>query len=201
MDLLKPVNKSKYADNKAFHVLFELSYDEVYRTAYMITQSRTTAEDAVQEAYLKAFEHLDSLKEPKKFFSWIKSIAVRCAIDILRQQKRLTMLDNFSDNPSGDYVSPALLPQPETEAERLELKAKLREAIHSLNDIHRQVVVLKYYLGFDTQEIAQALDLPPGTVKSRLHRALKILNSKISDDKSFPLPAYNTMTKKGGTPQ
>jgi DNA-directed RNA polymerase specialized sigma24 family protein len=62
-------------------------------------------------------------------------------------------------------------------------------------------VVLKYYLGFDTREIARTLDLPPGTVKSRLHRALKILNLKISNDKNFPLPVYKTITKKEGTQQ
>jgi RNA polymerase sigma-70 factor (ECF subfamily) len=201
MDLLKLVNKSKYKDNKAFQVLFELFYDEVYRIAYLITQSRTMSEDAVQEAFLKAFERLDTLKEPKKFVSWIKSITARCAIDILRQQKCLTVLDEFADYPNGDYISPAVLPQPETEAERRELKAKLREAIYSLNPIHRQVVVLKYYLGFDTREIARTLDLPPGTVKSRLHRALKILNLKISSDKNFPLPVYKTITKKEGTQQ
>lgn len=201
MDLLKLVCQSKNKDNKAFQVLFELSYDEVYRTAYMITQSRTMSEDAVQEAFLKAFERLDTLKEPKKFVSWIKAITARRAIDMLRQQKRLTLLDDYADYPINDCISPALLPQPETEAERRELKAKLREVIRSLDAIHRQVIVLKYYLGFDTREIAQILDLPPGTVKSRLHRALKILNSKISSDKSFPLPAYNTMIKKGGTLQ
>jgi RNA polymerase sigma factor (sigma-70 family) len=94
---------------------------------------------------------------------------------------------DISELSTEDYFSQVKLPMPETEAERRELRAKLLEAIDSLTPVHRQVVVLKYFLDFDNQAIAETLNLPLGTVKSRLHRALKILNCKLTKDENFPL--------------
>jgi RNA polymerase sigma-70 factor (ECF subfamily) len=187
MDLFKIVNRSKNKDNKAFQILFEMFYEEVYRVSYLITRSPSLAEDATQEAFLKAFERLDTLKEPRKFGAWVKAIATRSAVDILRQLKHMVTSQDISELSTDDYFPQVKLPMPETEAERRELRAKLLEAIDSLTPVHRQVVVLKYFLDFDNQAIAETLNLPLGTVKSRLHRALKILNCKLTEDENFPL--------------
>ncbi|WP_422447136.1 RNA polymerase sigma factor [Thermoanaerobacterium sp. DL9XJH110] len=187
MDLFKIVNRSKNKDNKAFQILFEMFYEEVYRVSYLITRSPSLAEDATQEAFLKAFERLDTLKEPRKFGAWVKAIATRSAVDILRQRKHMVTSQDISELSTDDYFPQVKLPMPETEAERRELRAKLLEAIDSLTPVHRQVVVLKYFLDFDNQAIAETLNLPLGTVKSRLHRALKILNCKLTEDENFPL--------------
>ncbi|HHV56484.1 MAG TPA: sigma-70 family RNA polymerase sigma factor, partial [Firmicutes bacterium] len=70
-------------DAPALRVLFELFYEDAYRSAYMITRNQHQAEDVTQEAFLKAFNHFDTLAEPKKFGAWLKSIVVRTAIDLL----------------------------------------------------------------------------------------------------------------------
>ena len=80
---------------------------------------------------------------------------------------------------------------PETEAEVKELRLQLKKAIYSLNTIHRQVIIMKYYLNLDTREMSEVLDLPIGTIKSRLHRALKKLEKSLK-------PTYADIEKEGG---
>ena len=191
MKLFDIVEKSKNRDNKAFQILFELFYEDTYRTSYMITRDLALAEDATQDAFLKAFKKLDTLRESKKFGSWVKAIAARSALDILRKRKRLTMIEDITEYPQDDYMFNTPLSLPETEAEVKELRLQLKKAIYSLNTIHRQVIIMKYYLNLDTREMSEVLDLPIGTIKSRLHRALKKLEKSLK-------PTYADIEKEGG---
>lgn len=193
------LQKNKQQNIQAFHILFELFYQDAYRTAYLITKNPSSAEDAVQEAFVKAFSNLDTLKEPSKFGTWIKTITARCAIDTLREQKRLITVDEVMDIPANNFICSMTLPMPETEAERNEMKAKLLEVIDSMKTIYRQVIILKYYMDFDNQQISETLGIPLGTVKSRIYRALEILYSKIRSDKSFPLPVNYSNIKREGS--
>ncbi|MDD4569376.1 MAG: sigma-70 family RNA polymerase sigma factor [Tepidanaerobacteraceae bacterium] len=192
MKLFAIVEQSKN-DSKAFQVLFELFYEDVYRTSYLITRDQPLAEDATQEAFLKAFQKLDTLRNPKKFGPWVRSIAARSAVDILRKRKHLTVIEDITEFPQDYYVHNISSSLPETEAEKNELHSNLNKAIHSLNPIHRQVVVMKYYLNLNTREIADNLSLPIGTVKSRLYRALKQLE--------ISLQPQNNNIGKGGALQ
>lgn len=192
MKLFAIVEQSKN-DSKAFQVLFELFYEDVYRTSYLITRDQPLAEDATQEAFLKAFQKLDTLRNPKKFGPWVRSIAARSTVDILRKRKHLTVIEDITEFPQDYYVHNISSSLPETEAEKNELHSNLNKAIHSLNPIHRQVVVMKYYLNLNTREIADNLSLPIGTVKSRLYRALKQLE--------ISLQPQNNNIGKGGALQ
>jgi len=189
MNLLKVIRKFRDKDSKAFQILYEMFYDDVYRTAFLITRDHPLAEDATQEAFMKAFEKITTLNEPKKFSSWVKSIAARSAIDIMRSRKRLSVIDDVSDYKSEDFIfeNPRFLPEEEV-LER-EFKKQLQQAIYSLNPIHRQIIVMRYYLDLNNQEIAGILDLPLGTVKSRLHRALKNLMVVVKNLEEFG-PGY-----------
>lgn len=175
MDLLKIVQRSLKGEKKAFQVLFELFYKEAYHSAYLITRNREQAEDAAQEAFLKAFKRLDTLQEPKKFGAWIRSIAARSALDILRREKHLLSTDEPEHLGHDLPLFSSGFPLPELEAERSELRSRVREVIASLKPAHQHVLVLKFFHDLDDPEIAKLLDIPVGTVKSRTHRALQLV--------------------------
>jgi RNA polymerase sigma-70 factor (ECF subfamily) len=185
MKLFSMVERSRNQDSKAFQVLFELFYEDVYRTSYFITRDPSLAEDATQEAFCKAFQKLDTLRESKKFGPWVKSIAARSAVDILRQRQHLTVVEDITGFSQDDYINniPQLLP--ENEVVKHELQAQIKEAIYALSPIHRQVIVMKYYLSLNTREIADTLNLPIGTVKSRLDRALRQLEISLQSENNY----------------
>ncbi|HHY70281.1 MAG TPA: sigma-70 family RNA polymerase sigma factor [Thermoanaerobacterales bacterium] len=185
MKLFSMVERSRNQDSKAFQVLFELFYEDVYRTSYFITRDPSLAEDATQEAFCKAFQKLDTLRESKKFGPWVKSIAARSAVDILRQRQHLTVVEDITGFSQDDYINniPQLLP--ENEVVKHELQAQIKEAIYALSPIHRQVIVMKYYLSLNTREIADTLNLPIGTVKSRLYRALRQLEISLQSENNY----------------
>lgn len=184
MKLSNMVEQSKSKDNRAFQVLFELFYEDVYRTSYFITRDASLAEDATQEAFCKAFQKLDTLRESKKFGPWVKSIAARSAIDIMRQRQCFTLVEDITEFSQDCCLNDVPKFLPENEVLRHELQFRMKEAIYALNPIHRQVIVMRYYLNLNTREIADTLNLPIGTVKSRLYRALKQLeiSLKLEDD-------------------
>lgn len=166
-------------DAPALRVLFELFYEDAYRSAYMITRNQHQAEDVTQEAFLKAFNHFDTLAEPKKFGAWLKSIVVRTAIDLLRREKRFVFSDELEGESGEAGLYPAAFPLPEEELERAELKAVVRQAVAALPAKQQLVVVLKFYHGLKDPEIAQVLQVSVGTVKSRAHRALLTLAKRL----------------------
>lgn len=166
-------------DAPALRVLFELFYEDAYRSAYMITRDPHQAEDATQEAFLKAFTHFDTLAEPKKFGAWLKSIVVRTAIDLLRREKRFVFSDDLEGESGEAGLYPGAFPLPEEELERTELKAVVQQAVAALPAKQQLVVVLKFYHGLKDPEIAQVLQVSVGTVKSRAHRALHTLGKRL----------------------
>lgn len=184
MNIFKIVEQSKDKDNKAFQILFEMFYPDVYKTAFIITHSNSLAEDAAQEAFIKAFEKLHTLKEADKFGSWVKAIAARSAVDIIRSRKNLTLVEDLPESYNEEFIFDNWS-LPEKKLLQGELKKQLLQAIYSLNAIHRQVIVMRYYLEFSISEIAKALALPVGTVKSRLHRGLKNLWVIINEQEDF----------------
>lgn len=190
MKLFNMVEQSKNKDSKAFQVLFELFYEDVYKTSYFITRDPSLAEDATQEAFCKAFQKLDTLRESKKFGPWVKSIAARSAIDIMRQRQRFTVVEDITGFSLDDYINNIPQSLPENETVKRELRSNIKEAIYALNPIHRQVIVMKYYLSLNTREIADTLNLPIGTVKSRLYRALKQLEVSLQ-------PEINSIGEEG----
>ncbi|MGB9885445.1 MAG: RNA polymerase sigma factor [Moorellales bacterium] len=168
MDIVDAVSRSRQGDQEAQQYLFTTFYAEVYRVAFLITRQAPLAEEATQEAFFKAFTRLASLREPQKFPSWLRAIAGRCALDLLRQERNC--------RPQPDPTAePRLFPLPAEAGEQAETRALLRRALEELEPLYRQVIVLRFYCDLDLKEIAAALDCPLGTVKSRLHRGLRAL--------------------------
>jgi len=175
MDLVEAVSRSRRGDREALQYLFTTFYAEVYRVAFLITRQAPLAEEATQEAFLKAFTRLASLRDPEKFPSWLRAIGARCALDVLRQERNC--------RPHADPTADCRpFPLAAEAGERAETRALLRRAIEDLEPVYRQVIVLRFYCDLDLKEIAAAIGCPIGTVKSRLHRGLKALQLALGGD-------------------
>jgi len=181
---LELVNRAREGDATAFSTLIRQYEGKIFRLAMNITQNREDAEDVLQEAFLKAYEHLDQFQGNSKFYTWIVRIAVNQALMKLRKRKtdRTVSLDEQIDTGEDTVVREiaAWDPDPEERFSRDELNAILTEAIDGLTPIYRTVFTLRDVDGLSTEETAEALDLTVPAVKSRLLRARLQLRDKLT---------------------
>lgn len=140
--------------------------DTLYRISYSLCRCRAEQEDAVSETILRAWEKLDTLRNERYFQTWVVRILLNQCYAAGRERLRLISLEELQQ-------AEASLP-PET--------AELREAVMALPEELRLPVILHYMEGYKLEEIADILDIPPGTVKSRLHRARSILKSSLYEE-------------------
>jgi RNA polymerase sigma-70 factor (ECF subfamily) len=137
----------------------------MYRLAMSILKNTSDAEDAVSETILTAYEHLYSLKKPDSFKTWIMTILSNVSKDMLKKKKKVDL-----------YNEPDML-----ETTVKEDSTEIWEFVLTLSEEYSQVVILYYYEGFTSKEIAKILHIPEGTVKSRLSRARNRLQQIIQD--------------------
>ena len=150
---------------------------QVYFTCLGMMGNAQDAQDCAQETMLKAFLGFAGFKGEAKVSTWLYSIATRCCTDALRRRHETISLEQLQEDgfdPPGDAPSPYL------QLEAGERKRLLREALQQLPCEHRQPIVLCDLQGLSYEEAAQALDLPLGTVKSRLNRARASLKNTLS---------------------
>jgi RNA polymerase sigma-70 factor (ECF subfamily) len=154
-------------------MLFRTHWPRAYRAAFLIVHDHAAAEDIAQEAFVQAIRRLDRFDRQRRFAPWLGAIVANRAIDWLRartarresgQEPPETVA---ADTPAGAYSEEVLT------------------ALAGLSPEHRAVVVMRYVLEYTPGEIAQALDLPRGTVNSRLRRGLDTLESRL--EKAQPL--------------
>jgi RNA polymerase sigma-70 factor (ECF subfamily) len=181
---LELVNRARQGDGTAFSALIRQYEGKIFRLAMNITQNREDAEDVLQEAFLKAYEHLDQFQGNSKFYTWIVRIAVNQALMKLRKRKtdRSVSLDEQIDT-GEDTVAREIAawdPDPEVQYSQDELNSILTEAIDGLAPIYRTVFTLRDVDGLSTEETAEALDLTVPAVKSRLLRARLQLRDKLT---------------------
>jgi len=162
-------------EQQFFHFLFEQYYERVYKTILMITRDDEISKDMTQETFLKVFTNINQLREPGKFEAWLSVIATNQAKRGLSKKIR----DKARDLPVNDVENLVSIGKPvwqksflpEQALEQKEVNQKVIEAIDQLNEIHKEIIILKYYWGLSEKEIAENLNIKEGTVKSRLHRA------------------------------
>ncbi len=183
-DELDLVARSRQGDAAAFSVLVRRYEGKIFRLAMNITQNREDAEDVLQEAFFKAYEHLDQFQGNSKFYTWIVRIAVNQALMKLRKRKsdRAVSLDEQIDTGEDTVVREiaAWDPDPEQQYSQEELHKILNEAVLELAPIYRTVFTLRDIDGLSTEEAAEALDLSVPAVKSRLLRARLQLRDKLT---------------------
>jgi RNA polymerase sigma-70 factor (ECF subfamily) len=153
--------------------LFRSHWPRAYRAAYLVVHDRAAAEDIAQEAFLAAVRALDQFDRRRPFGPWLHRIVVNRAIDWARARalRREVGPDPLVDAPAR--AEPPARP----------LSEGIAVALAGLSPDHRAVVVLRYVLDYTPGEIAKMLDLPRGTVNSRLRRGLDALQGRLGEEK------------------
>lgn len=162
----KLVKRCQKGDEGAFRILVEKYKDLLLGTAYLMLKDRQSADEVVQETVIKMWENLPSLRNSSSLKPWLMRILVNEANRQFRKKSIPTVsLEYVSEIPDDDYDIDELLIQEENHQ-------MLREALSSLSPEQREVIVLRYFSDLTVPEIAAAISIPEGTVKSRLSRAL-----------------------------
>lgn len=166
---LKLVKKAARGNVNAYGQLVEIYKKYLYRMAYTYTKEEQSALDIVQDCILKGFESVKNIQEPEYFKTWLTRILIHTAVDHLRKSDRY---EKYEDSYTG-------------EAEKglgLEEKWDLYDAIDALPEKFKTVIILKCFNEMQIQEIAYAMEIPEGTVKSYLHRAKSELKEYLRED-------------------
>ena len=167
------VTRAQNGDRNAFSELVRTHAQGVLNVIYRMCGDMQVAEDAAQETFIQAWLRLPSYRPRASLRNWLYRIAVNKAIDMLRKEKRIlpgAVEDlNLTDSRPG----------PEALAASSERTKMVQEAVLALPEASRAVLVLREYEGLSYQEIADALDIPVGTVMSRLNYARKLLREKL----------------------
>jgi RNA polymerase sigma-70 factor (ECF subfamily) len=150
--------------------LFRRHWPRAYRAAFLIVHDHAAAEDIAQEAFLAAIRRLDRFDRRRQFGPWLGAIVANRAIDWVRARTARREIDD----PSPEQTSPHDPPLRTYSGEML-------VALASLSPEHRAVVVMRYVLEYTPGEIARALELPRGTVNSRLRRGLDVLEARLGE--------------------
>jgi RNA polymerase sigma-70 factor (ECF subfamily) len=148
--------------------------------AARLVQDRAVAEDLAQEAFLRAFQHLSTYDEQRRFVSWFFQILHNVTIDYLRRRRPAVSLNELEDSGATipDTTSSAALPS--AQAEHAELSQALDRALGLIRPEYREAVLLHYREDLSVEEVAEAMGLPIGTVKTYLFRARKELASLLA---------------------
>ncbi len=170
------VSQAQQGSDEAFTRLVETYQTPVYNLCYRMLGEPEAAEDAAQETFLRAFQHLHRYDRKRPFATWLLSIAAHYCIDRLRRRK-FAMFSMDEEDDEGNMIE---LPDPESpDPEAESVKGETRDRIHTmlknLDDIDRAAIVMRYWYDFSEAEIAESLRLTVSAVKSRLHRARKEL--------------------------
>jgi RNA polymerase sigma-70 factor, ECF subfamily len=152
--------------------LFRRHWPAAYRAAYLVVHDRAAAEDIAQEAFLSAVRALDRFDRRRPFGPWLHRIVVNRAIDWARAR---SLRHEVGDEQVAVAAAPA--PRPPDD-----LSSETMAALASLSPDHRAVVVLRYVLDYSPGEISTLLDIPRGTVNSRLRRGLDVLQDRVRED-------------------
>ena len=159
------LRRAQQGDSEAFRLLVEAYQTQVYRLALRMC-GEAAADDVTQEAFLAAWRALPEFRGTCRFSTWLYRLTTNAAIDWLRREKRHRSMDDVTELELPDDG-----PGPQDQAEQAEAQQAVRRALSRLSEEHRQVLLLRYMQELDYAEIAAALEISEGTVKSRISRA------------------------------
>ena len=172
------VERAMAGDHDAFSELARASIGRLYATARLILRDDGRAEDATQEALVAAWRDLSALRDPDRFDAWLRRLLIRaCYRESRRGRHRWSIEVDVTGHESVDTDATLDI------ADRDQLERGFRH----LDADQRMVLVLHYYLGLSLDEAAEALGIPPGTVRSRLNRATRAMRAALDADERPPI--------------
>jgi RNA polymerase sigma-70 factor, ECF subfamily len=164
------VDRVKAGDTALYEIIMRRYNQRLYRVARAILHNDTEAEDVMQDAYVRAYQHLDQFAGRAAFSTWLTRIAVHEALSRLRLRNRNQSLEETGEDGEPYMNVVETSPDPEESASRAELSHLLEEAVLGLPEQYRTVIMLRDVEGLSTAETAAALELSEDNVKVRLHR-------------------------------
>lgn len=186
MDALlnKRIKQVLKGDQNAYEDIVNLYQHKLYQVCYRMLGNKEEAEDITQEAFVRAYINLHSFDQNRKFSTWIYRIATNLCIDRIRKKKPDYYLDAEVAGTEGlDMYSQIAADEqlPEEALEQMELQERIQYEISRLPDKYRAVIVLKYIEELSLQEISEILEMPLGTVKTRIHRGREALRKQLAN--------------------
>lgn len=167
MDDFTLVLRTKKGDETAFYSLMMNHKEQLFKIAYSYLKNEQDALEAIQEVTFRAFKHIRKLKEPDFFSTWLIRILINHCNDELHKKKRLEMKADFREELAFtvDNLS----------------RIEMEEALDTLDEKYRQIIILKYFHDLKIKDIAALLECPEGTIKTWLNKALKELRKYLED--------------------
>jgi len=172
------IEKVLGGDSQSFEMLILKYQSRLFATVLNVVKNRELAEDIVQEAYMKGFAKLDTLKDHNQFYPWLKRIALNLALNHFERAKRVMDVENEEDETSFFERIPDGESQEELVVKE-ELKRYVRHFVEALPDKLRVVVVLREIEDMSYEEISGMMNIPIGTVRSRLFNARQMIKDRL----------------------
>jgi len=169
MKLERLVKKAQKGNDKAYLMLFQQYEADIYRMAYVYVKNKDDALDLVQEVAYQSFKTISTLKKPEYFKTWLMKITINCALNLINKNKKVIPLNSSFEVFTG------------SEDEDIALTLSLHMLIDTLKEDEKSVILLKYYDDRTLKEISEILDIPLGTAKSVLYRALDKLRQNLKE--------------------
>ncbi|WP_028785028.1 RNA polymerase sigma factor SigW [Thalassobacillus devorans] len=176
------IKEIKKGDQAAFEDVVSFYQHKVYQICFRMIGNAHEAEDLAQEAFIRAYTNIDRFDERRKFSTWLYRIATNLTIDRIRKKKPDYFLDAEVKGTEGLNMYSQLAADqalPEEEVESLELQTYIHKEILALPPKYRSVIVLRFLDELSLQEIAEVLEIPVGTVKTRIHRGRETLRKRL----------------------
>jgi len=164
--------QAQAGDRDAFARIVTSSIARLDAAARLITRDPERAKDAVQDTLARAWRYLPGLRDPERFDAWLHRILLRACVDELRRRRAFVELD----------VNDVRVPVVGDFSTELANRDALDRGFQRLAVEQRAVIVLHFYVGLSLAEVAESLGVPPGTARSRLHRAVQTLRAAIDAD-------------------
>lgn len=180
VDFSKLINDATSGDGSAFEELYKLSLKTAYHTASLLLKNPDDVEDVLQNTYIKAYQRLPELKNPESFESWIKAIVENECKNYIKKEKRIHAPIIFFKNKADEHSEEWNQPVPQEHMEREELRKSVSGIIDSLSPEVRICIILFHYEDKSLNEISEMLDIPLGTVKSRLYNGRKQIEKEFN---------------------
>jgi len=167
------VERAMAGDHDAFSELARAAIGRLYATARLILRDDAAAQDATQEALVAAWRDLSALRDPDRFEAWLNRLLVRACHREARRGRRRWTIEQRVRQATTSAPDPAV---------GLADRDELDHGFARLRPDQRTVIVLHHYLGLSLDEVAAALAVPPGTARSRLHRATRAMRAALDAD-------------------